>query len=493
MRELGRKNLCYSLLLAAVLMVLLTGYFIWMLPSLYVSYTEEQNLKAVRTQHQSFMETGTYDHIRVKNPSACVSVRIPFEKACVELTSKRIAVIITAENADTIELMEQIQSLAKKMTPGAWSRMDDQELKKHSLNWQIEEQIRQIQDRLNTIWEKQIRLPFALEVIDLTAEKELYYNESFRIYPLSDQGMIVETTVFDDNNQYTNYLAVEQAADAIVFTVLPVITPQMEEIRPVVMQSIPMLCAVILMLVLIFSQLYSNGIVHPVYKKLEDVNQHLMEENKRQEMFLGASSHQLKTPITAALLLIDGMIGQIGKYKDYEKYLPKVKEQLLSMRRMAEEILSLNQTCSKLKQEPVHLYELIQAQTASYQVAAAARQLKISVEGTKEICIRTDADLLAKIIDNLLANAVAYTQQGGCIRLMLSEQSVTIQNQGMIPADILPHIFEPFVSGEHRSGSHGLGLYIAAYYARMMGADLRIYNREKRVEAILMFAGKRNS
>ena len=471
MRELGRKNLCYSLLLAAVLMALLTGYFIWMLPSLYVSYTEEQNLKAVRTQHQSFMETGTYDHIRVKNPSACISVRIPFEKACVELTSKRIAVIITAENADTMELMEQIQSLAKK----------------------IEEQIRQIQDRLNTIWEKQIRLPFALEVIDLTAEKELYYNESFRIYPLSDQGMIVETTVFDDNNQYTNYLAVEQAADAIVFTVLPVITPQMEEIRPVVMQSIPMLCAVILMLVLIFSQLYSNGIVHPVYKKLEDVNQHLMEENKRQEMFLGASSHQLKTPITAALLLIDGMIGQIGKYKDYEKYLPKVKEQLLSMRRMAEEILSLNQTCSKLKQEPVHLYELIQAQTAFYQVAAAARQLKISVEGTKEICIRTDADLLAKIIDNLLANAVAYTPQGGCIRLMLSEQSVTIQNQGMIPADILPHIFEPFVSGEHRSGSHGLGLYIAAYYARMMGADLQIYNREKRVEAILMFAGKRNS
>ena len=80
MKELGRKNLCYSLLLAAVLMLLLIGYFIWMLPSLYVAYVEEQNLEAIRKQNQAFIETGTYDHVRVKNPTACISVKIPLEE-----------------------------------------------------------------------------------------------------------------------------------------------------------------------------------------------------------------------------------------------------------------------------------------------------------------------------------------------------------------------------------------------------------------------------
>lgn len=487
MRELGRKNLCYSLLLAAVMMALLIGYFLWMLPSLYVSYAKEQNLEAIRKQHQSFMETGTYNHIRVKNPSACVSVKIPVETSGMELVSKIVSVKITAGDARTTELMKQMQSLAKKMTPETWGRMDDPKRNQRSLYRQIEEQIDQIQDRLQTIWEEQIRLPFHIEVMHANTEKELYYKESFHMHSLSDQGMIVESTVFDDNNQYTNYLAVEQTPEAVVFTVLPVITPHMDEIRPVVIQSIPMLCAVILLLVLIFSQLYSNGIVHPVYKKLEDMNRHLLEENKRQEMFLRASSHQLKTPITAALLLLDGMIGQIGKYKDYKKYLPKVKEQLLSMRRMAEEILSLNRTCCQMKHDTVHLYERIQAQTASYRVAVAARRLKISVQGAKETVIRTDGDMLAKIIDNLLSNAVAYTPQGGRIRLILSERSVTIQNEGAIPTDILPHIFEPFVSGGQQSGSQGLGLYIAAYYARTLGADLQIHNREPGVEASLTF------
>ena len=116
MKELGRKNLCYSLLLAVVMMLFLIGYFIWMLPSLYVSYAEEQNLEAIKKQHQVFMETGTYDEVYVKNPTACMSVKIPFEENYIEAASKIITLKVSAldQEKETAELMKDIQAFVKK-------------------------------------------------------------------------------------------------------------------------------------------------------------------------------------------------------------------------------------------------------------------------------------------------------------------------------------------------------------------------------------------
>ena len=480
MKELGRKNLWYSLLLAAVMMLLLIGYFIWMLPSLYVSYTEEQNLEAIKSQHQAFLDTGTYDQVHVKNPTACMSVKIPFEGAYIEAASKMIAVKIQAADAETETLLHDFCTLVHDM---------QNELSgKQAVDAQMRDELARMAKRAEHIFAQKVQLPVQIKTLYTRTQEGMYDKESFRMHAGPDNGIIIQSAVFDQSNQYTNYLAVSRVSDGIVFSVLPVITPQMEEIRPIVMQSVPMLCAVLLMLVLLFSQLYSNGIVHPVYQKLQDLNQSLLEENERQEMFLRATSHQLKTPVTAALLLLDGMIGQIGKYKDYEKYLPKVKEQLLSMRRIIEEILSLNKNRSSSKKCQIHLYEAAGALAESYRVAAADKQLELKVEGDKKTYIWADEAMFIKIIDNLLSNAIAYTPQREKILISISGQTMIIRNEGVtIPQELLPHIFEPFVCGKHQTSSHGLGLYIAMYYAKLMYAQLRIQNEGNGVEAVLTF------
>lgn len=439
------------------------------------------------------METGTYDDVYVKNPTACMSVKIPFEENYIEAVSKIITLKISAADKETAEIVRDIQSFVKKFRLRKTKKEDetDQLSEQILTDHQIRNEWDGLVKKIETIFTK-VKLPVQTNILYKQVEEGLFDRESFRIHTVPGHGMIIEAAVFHQNNEYTNYLAVEQAPDGMVFSVLPVITPQMEEIRPIVMQSVPMLGAVLLILVLIFSQFYSSGIVHPVYQKMQDMNQSLLEENERQEMFLRASSHQLKTPVTAALLLLDGMIGRIGKYQDQEKYLPKVKEQLLSMRRLIEEILSLHKSRGKLNKIRLNLYTLAQAQTACYQVAAAEKQLEISMEGNKEAYIWTDGDIAAKIIDNLLSNAVAYTPQGGRIAVFISEQSMIIRNEGAaISQDMLPHIFEPFVSEEHKTGTHGLGLYIAAYYAKMIYAVLDIQNRENCVEAVLSFHQER--
>lgn len=112
MKRLGQKNLLYSLLLACIMMLLLISYFIWMLPSLYVSYTVEQNLHAIKKQHQTFVETGSYSHVNVRNPSACFSIKIPFEEKKIEIVSKLASINITALDADTKSLLADIQKFA---------------------------------------------------------------------------------------------------------------------------------------------------------------------------------------------------------------------------------------------------------------------------------------------------------------------------------------------------------------------------------------------
>ncbi|MDE7310399.1 MAG: HAMP domain-containing histidine kinase [Eubacterium sp.] len=485
--SLSQKNLFYSLLLAAALLLFFISYMIWMLPSLYVSYTEEQNLEAIKKQHRTFMETGTYSDVSVKNPTACVSIRIPFEKKDMELISKMVSVRITPTDPNIQALAAEVREFLQNFSIDDWVQQPEE--KAGGIRFadkQLRERVDRWQHKLADLLEDKVWLPVQIEVLQEKGETGFHYAEDFRIHIGAGDELILESAVSDRNQKYTNYLAVEKTEDGIVFSVLPVITPQMEEIRPIVMQSVPMLCAVILLLVLAFSQIYSNGIVQPAYQKLQDSNRRLLEENERQEMFLRATSHQLKTPITAALLLLDGMIGKIGKYCDRDKYLPKVKEQLLSMRRMVEEILSLNRSRQKADFQKVQLYGLVQAQADSYRLAAAEKRLQISIEGEQEAAFFADAGSLARIIDNLLSNAVAYTPSGGSIVVALSQQKLVIRNEGtVIPKELLPHIFEPFVHGEQQTGSHGLGLYIAAYYARMMHMDLSIRNQDHGVEAVL--------
>ena len=90
-----RKNLAYSLLLAGLLLFFLICYFIYMIPSLYVDYIMDDNLQSIRAQHRTYVETGSYENIRVKNPTACFSVRIPGEGDSLLLSGKSFSVKIT--------------------------------------------------------------------------------------------------------------------------------------------------------------------------------------------------------------------------------------------------------------------------------------------------------------------------------------------------------------------------------------------------------------
>lgn len=485
-KGLDYRNRLYSILLALILLCFLVGYFLYMLPSLYVDYRMEQNLKSIKLQHETYVAEGSYRNIKVSNPTTCASLKIPYQGDSVSLAGCGFRIELTAEAdymktilAELQELLSQYQTIS--------SREEDREQWSRSLEAALE----RWRELLGSASENSFSLPFAVTAVqDGTFD---YQSQYAKVHSVSDRYLILEAVSADSNNTYTAYIALEDIGDSFVFTILSSLTPDMNEIRPVVLQSLPMICAMVLLLVLIFSQVYSRRILAPLYTVLEHQNQALAEENKKQEIFMRASSHKLKTPLSAALLLLDGMINRVGKYKNTQEYLPKVKSQLLSMRKMVEDILSLNHSRENLHFEALDLTALLDSCLSAYRIAASDKNLQISLSGPEELSVVTDEYLFTQILDNLISNAVRYTPAGEAVEIRLTPGSLSVENHGVtIPEELLPHIFDPFVSGSHENDSagHGLGLYIAAWYAKQINVSLSVENRAHSVVSTIYITEK---
>lgn len=518
--KLAEKTFVYSILLGSIMVSILVGYFAWMLPSLYTDYVKRDNLEAAIRTHEQYMDEKSYDKLIIKNPTTTFTIEMPYQQDEIKVISKFFAARISVEDEELKKFVKNFQN--NVTSTKEWDKFE----------WNEEE----IHDIKNTLFEKLfnkelVASDYPLEInLDMREDDGIFMNEEFHVHAVSDKMVVFQFDICDGNNYYTTYVAVERTGEAIVMTILPMMASNMDEIRPVIMRSIPMIIAIVFFLVLVASQIFSRKIVNPAirlanyarslkignqfkmqpflveekdeigelattlnelyeklqenYSELEQKNNLLKEENKRQEVFMRASSHQLKTPITAALLLVDGMINEVGKYKDTKEYLPKVKEQIQSMRKIVEDILYLNHCAKNLQNEPVFLENLVKERIGCYQVQLAKKELTIQLEGEGKV--KTDGEILNKILDNLISNAVQYTKEGGKVIVKMSENTIIVENyQARIEEELLPNIFEPFVSSDTKEKGKGLGLYVVSYYVKLLGGKISICNSENGVKAEL--------
>ena len=334
-------------------------------------------------------------------------------------------------------------------------------------------------------------LPLEIEYKATGDPEQVFADGTLKVHTPSDDILILEAATSDGSNDYTSLLALTEKNGSLIVSFLPTMTEDMREIRDVVMGSLPMIIGVILLAVLVLSFLYSRGIIKPLFASLEDKNRELDEknrelekENERQEMFLRATSHQLKTPLSGALLLTEGMMGNVGKYSDRDQYLPKLKEQLVSMRTIIDEVLSLHGRAGRTEMSDVRVKDLTEGLVSSYRIRYEEKRISIDIKSEGDPVLHTDSELLVKILDNLISNAVTYCPEGGRVDIGITPGRITVTNPGHIEESILEHVREPFVTGSSSEG-HGLGLYIASYYAGILGCGLNVANGAGSVTAEL--------
>lgn len=115
------------------------------------------------------------------------------------------------------------------------------------------------------------------------------------------------------------------------------------------------------------------------------------------------------------------------------------------------------------------------------EIAATARGRRITLECDTDSRGTWDEHRVLQVISNLASNAVQHGAPGSAVRVRLTgdDQRVTVEvsNDGSIPGELLPRIFEPFSSRRlhaKRSEGLGLGLFIAKAIARAHGGELEV-------------------
>ena len=128
-QKLGQKNLSYSMLLAGVLLLFLVIYMMYMLPSLYVDHIMESNLEYIKQQHMEYVKTGSYEHVQVKNPVACFSVKIPKEGDTIHIVGKQFSLEITAKDNMYIQLLDDFRAFQESYVNDGDNEKEEEQFK----------------------------------------------------------------------------------------------------------------------------------------------------------------------------------------------------------------------------------------------------------------------------------------------------------------------------------------------------------------------------
>jgi len=238
-----------------------------------------------------------------------------------------------------------------------------------------------------------------------------------------------------------------------------------------------------------------------LYEEMVKLAADLSRSNKVKDEFLSVMSHELRTPLNVVMgytgMIRDGLLGEINpeQEKALEKVISRARDQLT----MISSILQATQLEAEgVKMEPheVKLEEFLDDLKLNYALASD-KELNIVWDYPPDLpAINTDSEKLKHVLQNLINNAIKFTDQG-TITISASVQEATAERRQAIDGqdgrlvqfrvadtgigiakEDLPFIFKRFrqvdSSETRRHGGVGIGLYIVKKYAGLLGGEVEV-------------------
>lgn len=182
-------------------------------------------------------------------------------------------------------------------------------------------------------------------------------------------------------------------------------------------------------------------------------------------------SHQLKTPLTSILIILDNLIDNPEMdYQTRVEFLHDLKRETTRIQSLIQSILKLSKfdsnTVQFIKQD-IYLKQIVDEAIKNTGSLADLKNIKINVEGNKEIKLNCDLLWQIEAITNILKNCIEHSKENTQIDIKYNNNSVysyiTITDYGEgISKEDLPHIFERFYRGKNSSNeSIGIGLSLS--------------------------------
>jgi signal transduction histidine kinase len=200
---------------------------------------------------------------------------------------------------------------------------------------------------------------------------------------------------------------------------------------------------------------------------------------RRQLEFTADASHELRTPLS----VIEAEVGlALTNDRDaayYRSSLERVAGEGKRLRRIVDDLLWLARFDSEPPppgDEPVDLLAIAQDCAERFDPVAAARQLRLSVDGigTTPACIKAPPEWIDRLLGALIDNACRYSSIGGVVRVVVGRSGprafCAVEDSGPgIAADERAVLFDRFHRATDQPGGAGLGLAIADSVVRSTG------------------------
>jgi signal transduction histidine kinase len=206
-----------------------------------------------------------------------------------------------------------------------------------------------------------------------------------------------------------------------------------------------------------------------------------------QKSFVSHASHELRTPLTVMMGQIEVTRLQPRTGEDYELAFDGLLDEVKNMIRLVNGLLELAQANSDavvLNLQPVRIDELLWQAQSHILHAKPAYQITIDFANLpsqeEELVIVGEASLLQTAFQNLMENGCKYSVDGRMSVQLLFERGqiqLTFNDLGYgIPADDLPHIFEPFYRSESTMtiNGHGIGLALTKRIIELHQGDIKV-------------------
>lgn len=221
-----------------------------------------------------------------------------------------------------------------------------------------------------------------------------------------------------------------------------------------------------------------------VRERTEDLREALSEAeraNASKSRFVAAASHDLLQPLSAAKLFVSSLdaMGLDGPAASAAQRAEKALGSVEAMLGALLDISRLDSGKAEMKIETVDLGALLAQMAEEFAPFARARGLRLSIRPCRA-AVLSDAAHLRRILQNLIANALRYTQRGGVLvgaRPDGDRLRVEVWDTGPgVPEDRRADIFREFQRLDDGGAAEGMGLGLAIVEraAAVLGHDLKL-------------------
>lgn len=204
---------------------------------------------------------------------------------------------------------------------------------------------------------------------------------------------------------------------------------------------------------------------------LKEVAENSQKDKTTLKDSLSDISHQIKTPITSILIMLDNILSDENMPEDIKKdFIKDIKREIINIKFLVESILKLSKIDSnsiKFIKKEVFIKDIIDEAVKNVSMLSELKNIEIIVSGDDSIKTICDLKWQVEAITNILKNCIEHSYENRKIYINYNQNNMytelKIEDNGTgIDVKDLPHIFERFYKGKNSSSdSVGIGLALS--------------------------------